>query len=185
VGLLGRRTRAVVALAALCALAIGADARAGQPSVSIFEYPGKVHGKIHTDGTFTVGQQETLTVTGLPGKYRLQAYVFAPSGAQECFQLNEVFCEAEPLFRVPGTARFRSSKKGRASLTFVTPPGYQVSNFKDPLKSHPVYFINGQAIDLEVDATYRERRHGRLAQITSPVDQAVVVAEVPAPPPSS
>jgi hypothetical protein len=162
---------------------MGAQAGAAQPSISIFEYPGKVHGKIHTDGTFTVGQQETLTVTGLPGKYRLRAYVFAPSGARECFQ-EEIFCEAEPLFRVPGTPRFRSSKKGRASLTFVTPPGYQVSNFKDPLQSHPVYFINGQAIDIEVDVTYRERRHGRLAEITSVADTAVAVAEVPAPPSS-
>ena len=183
VGLPGRRARVIAAVSVAASLLAAGHAQAGRPSISIFEFPGKIHGKIHTDGTLTVGQQETLTVTKLPGKFRLQGFVSPPPTATECQQFNAVFCESEPLFRIPGTPRFRSSKKGRAALTFVMPPGYQVTNFKDPLKSHPVYFINGQTAHIDVFVTYRERRHGRLAEITSVADSAIAVVEVPPPAP--
>ena len=170
-------------MCATVAVVIAGAAQARQPSLSIFEFPGKVHGKARTDGTLTVGQQETLTVTKLPGKFKLSASVSPPSAAADtCFSFKvPAVCEPEPLFRAPGTPRFRSSKKGRATLTFVMPPGYEYTNFKDPLQSHPIYFVDGQAVHVEVDVTYREVRKGKLAQITSEADDVIAVVEVPPP----
>jgi hypothetical protein len=162
-------------------LAVVAPAQARQPSETVFEFPGKIHGKLHTDGTLTVGQPETLTITKLPGKFTLNADVQPPPTASECFNFNiDAFCEAEPLFAVgTGRTRFKSSRKGRATFTFTMPPGYEFTNFKDPLQSHPVYFVNGQTAHIEVDVTYVARRRGRLAEIISPADTVSAVVEVP------
>jgi hypothetical protein len=186
VGLLGRRTRLFAAFgaAAVALLCAATPVQAGVFS-DLEKELHKIHGKVHTDGTLTVGAQETVTVTGLPGKYRLQGFVSAPPTAQECFQSFWSYCEPEPLFRAPGTPKFRSSKKGRARLTSVVPPGYQVDNFKDPLKSHPTYFVNGQTVHVEVYTTVTRKRGNTSFSVTGPIGKAIAVVEVPAPPPSS
>jgi hypothetical protein len=185
VGLPGRRARLFTALVAA---AIAALCAAGPVQASVFseleKELHKIKGKVHTDGTLTVSGQETITVTGLPGKYRLQGFVSAPPTAQECFQSFYTYCEPEPLFRVPGTPKFRSSKKGRARLTSVVPPGYQVENFKDPLKSHPVYFINGQTVHVEVYTTVTRKVENGSFSVTGPIARSIARVEVPQPPAS-
>jgi hypothetical protein len=147
--------------------------------------PGNVHGKLHTDGTLTVGQQETISITKLPGKFRLAAFVEPPqpttAGPSPCLDFeNFAFCVPQPLFRVPGTPRFHSSRKGRGTLTFVMPPGNEFISFSDPLQSHPVYFTNGQTVEIDVDTTVKHRdRRGHRVGVTFPVGLVRAVVEVP------
>ena len=130
----------------------------------------KSKGKIHTDGTLTVGQQETISVTGLPGKYRLAGYISPAPTANSCFDFDiDAYCFPPPLFRVAGTPRFKSSRKGRATLTFVMPPGYELVSFEDPLKSHPIYLVNGQTVHVEVDTTLKRRVRNGVFSVTGPI----------------
>jgi hypothetical protein len=137
--------------------------------------------KVRTDGTLTIGQQETLFVKRIPRKpkLRLAASVSPPYDATpECFQFNAGFCLPEPLFGVPGTPRMRASSKGRASLTFVMPGAVLFENFNDPIQSHPVSFTNGEAVEVEIEGTFKVR-HG---SVTGPLADTRAVAEVPSSP---
>jgi hypothetical protein len=187
VGLLGRRLRAIVATGALLALAVSLASRADAASVvsGYAGVPDHVKGRLHTDGTLTIGGTETLSVTGLPGKFRLAALVEPAGETTDCFDFNEGFCLPQPLFHVAGTPRFHSSRKGRAALTFVMPPGVEFVNFANPLQSHPVNFVNGDRVLVYVQTTIRHRdRRGGAVSVSFPVAAAHVVVEVPAPPPS-
>jgi hypothetical protein len=160
--------------------------------VSITGGGGGIHGRLHTDGLLTVGQQETITVNKLPGKFRLQAVMSPPPTATDaCFQFTKHgiigFCVPEPLFRVPGAPPFRSSTKGRASLTFTTPPAYEFLNFRDPLQSHPIYLIDGQTVHVDVlTVTKHRNRRGVLIIAEFAVASTIVRVEVPpsSPPPA-
>lgn len=177
--------RAAAASVACCFLALSSTALAaggsgdsvvvtgGGPGSSPF---GRV--KIRTDGTLTVGRQETLFVKRIPRKpkRRLAASVsHLYDVVPQCFQLRAGFCLPEPLFRVPGTPRLKASKQGRASLTFLMPAAVLFENFNDPLQSHPVPFTNGEAVEVEIDGTVKVR-HG---SVTGPVALTRAVVEVP------
>jgi hypothetical protein len=132
------------------------------------------------DGTLTVGAQETLRVKRVPPykRRRLKAFVIAPPAATICDTFSLDFfsgpCLPEPLHPVPGTRPLRANKKNRGSLTFVMPAGYQYIDFYDPLKSHPIYLVDGQTVGIEIDITYRPEPRsvvGRPLAYTSAVVQ--------------
>jgi hypothetical protein len=172
--------------AATCVLALASTAlAAGGPGSSVVVVGGGAgglfgRGKVRTDGTLTVGGQETLFVKGIQRKpkLKLEASV-SPSydDSPECFQFKAGFCLPEPLFRVPGTPKLRTSPKGRGTLTFVMPGAVLFENFKDPLQSHPVPFSNGEKIEIEIEGT-RKLRNG---SATGPVAITTAVVEVPPP----
>lgn len=180
-GLLGRRGVGLAALATamLCVLGGATVAQAGVFD-ELDKELSKVKGKIRTDGTLTVGQQETIALKGLPGKYRLAAYIEPPPSASTCFDFDlDGYCFPQPLFRVSGTPRFRSSRKGRATLTFVMPPAYEFVSFGDPLQSHPVYLVNGQTVHVDVETTIKRRVGNSVYAVSGSVAKAIAVVEVP------
>jgi hypothetical protein len=180
--MLGRTGIATIASLGAAALVLS-TASAAQAGVfdDLERQLHKIHGKVHTDGTLTVGQQETISVTGLPGKHRLSAFISPPPTASTCFDFEtDGFCAPQPLFRVPGTPRLRSSRKGRGTLTFVMPPAYEFMDFGNPLNSHPIVLVNGQTVHVDIETTVKLRvRNGSYA-VTGPVADAIAVVEVPA-----
>jgi hypothetical protein len=166
----GRRGFAVAA-ACIAALVVTAV-----PASALVRVPRGV--QMRTDGTLTVGQQETLSVKRIPRrpKVRLTAKIspsFTTPGCKEGFAF-ELSCVPEPLFAVPGSPPFRA-RKGRASLTFVMPSAYEFFNLKDPLLSHPVTLVNGQSIDVVVDGFWHQGGSTNLADLAS----STAVVEVP------
>jgi hypothetical protein len=170
---------ATISAVALVVLCIAAPAQAG-PFSDLERELHKIHGKVHTDGTLTVGQQETISVTRLGGKHRLAAYISPPPTATICFDFDvDGYCFPQPLFRVAGTPAFKSSRKGRARLTFVMPPGYEFINFANPLASHPVDLVNNQTVHVDVDTTVKRRIRNATYSLTGTVASAIAVVEVP------
>jgi hypothetical protein len=162
--------------AAALALALAGSASASQDSLPKFPPFPKV--KVRTDGTLTVGGQETLYVSHVPRrpKMTIAAFISAPNTADECFVSFNAYCMPEPLFPVAGTPRLRASKKGRSRLTFVMPAAYEFLNFNDPLRSHPVPLANAQAVRVTVEGTVRQ--HG----IAFSTDIGATTAAVEVPP---
>ena len=150
------------------------------------------HPKFHrtilrTDGLLTVGQQETLTVKGAPPRATLQATA-EPSvtTTTQCFNFKTFDeCLPEPLFSVfTGSSRFKASGKGRASLTFVMPPGFEFIDSRDPLKSHPVFYTDGERVPIGV-SHYVEKhdRRGFSISISSLGFTTATVQVLPPPSP--
>jgi len=136
-------------------------------------------GIVRTDGTLTVGGQETLYVRRVPTKpkLRLSAEVYPPIVSPgECLKFPDGFCVPQPLFRVPGTPRLRVSHKGRGQLTFVTPPGVEFEDFSNPLADHPVPFTNGENIEVDILGTFKRNRN---STVEGPVASTRAVVEVP------
>ena len=170
--------------AATCLLGLASTALAADgPGSSVVFVGGGAGGpfgsaKVRTDGTLTVGGQEKLFVKGIQRKPKLKlAASVSPDFDEtpECFELRAGFCLPEPLFRVPGTPKLRTSRKGRASLTFVMPGAVLFENFKDPLQSHQVPFSNGEKVEIEIEGTKKVRN----GSVTGPVAITTAVVEVP------
>jgi hypothetical protein len=141
-------------------------------------------GIVRTDGTLTVGGQETLYVKRIPTKpkLRLAASVYPPAVSPgPCVQFPSGFCVPQPLFRAPGTPRLRVSHKGRGRLTFVMPPGVEFENFSNPLQDHLVPFTNGEKVEVDIEGTFKRNRH---STVGGPIADTEAVVEVPPPPPS-
>ena len=166
------------AVVGAASLLFAVPASAGAPDDFFPHFPHFPHVKVRTDGTLTVGQQETLLVKGIPRKPKLRnlsAFISPPDSASNCFVSFHARCYPQPLFPVAGTQRLKASKKGRASLTFVMPPAYEFIDLTDPLKSHPVTLIDGQAVHAEIEGT--QRSDG--IRFTAPIGRAIAVVEVP------
>jgi hypothetical protein len=162
----------------VASLLVAVPTSAAAPNDFFPHFPHFPHVKVRTDGTLTVGQQETLYIKGIPRKPKLRnlsAFIGPPDSATGCFVSFEAYCYPEPLFPVAGTPRLKASKKGRASLTFVMPPGYEFIDTRDPLKSHPVTLINGQAVHAQIEGT--QLSNGIL--FTSQIGRAIAAVEVP------
>jgi hypothetical protein len=143
--------------------------------------------KVVTDGLLTVGAQETLRVKHVPRfpHMRLKASIAPPSAADFCYaeppiDLGFFFpCFPEPLYPVPGTKSLKRNKKGRASLTFVMPAAYEFIDLNDPVRSHPIYLVDGQSVFVQITVIYRP--HPRSVSGESLASVSVPV-QVPAPP---
>lgn len=153
------------------------------PAGAFPRFPQFPRVQVRTDGTLTVGQQETLYVTRVPRrpKMRIAAYISAPPTASNCFASFDAYCAPEPLYTVPGTPRLKASKKGRATLTFVMPPAYEFLDLDDPLRSHAVTLINGQTVHVDMEGTMRRGN----TTFTADVGHAIAVVEVPQAPAAS
>jgi hypothetical protein len=146
--------------------------------------------KVRTDGTLTVGGQETLTVRRVPAARheRLRAFIFPPPTAELCNTEAPIEfgffnpCIQEPLNPVPGTRNLKRSKKGRASLTFVMPPAYEYIDLHDPLQSHPIYLVDNQTVEVVIMLTSRPEPQ---SVESGPVAASSVVVDVPPLLPSS
>jgi hypothetical protein len=188
VGLPGRRIWTIAALALGVGLAVPGAALAdgGASAAAGPERPPKA--KLITDGLLTVGAQETLRVIHVPRKphRRLKAFLYPPSTAticeKEAFDLGLFsVCLPQPLRPVPGTRPLKANKKNRGSLTFVMPSAYEYIDPYDPTQSHPITLVDGQAVYVEIDITWRPDAH-TIAE--GPLAYNSVRVQVPAPPAS-
>jgi hypothetical protein len=140
---------------------------------------------VRTDGLLTVGAPETITVSHVPRRphERLKASISPPITAQSCFVEppieSELFspCLSQPLYPVAGTPMLKRNKKGRGSLTFTMPPGYEYIDFHDPTQSHPIYLVDGQTVF--VDIVLVSRPDSRSIEAESLASKSAVV-QVPA-----
>ena len=186
VGLPGRWIWTIAAVVLGAGLAVPATALAEGESSANASGGRPAKAKLITDGTLTVGAQETLRVINVPRRphRRLKAYIYPPPTATICdresFELGLFsVCLPQPLHPVPGTPSLKANKKNRGSLTFVMPPAYEYIDPYDPTQSHPIYLVDGQTVTLDVDIVWRPRPR---TIVSGPLVYRSAVVEVPAPP---
>jgi hypothetical protein len=184
-GLPGRRVSTIAALALATVLAVLTVAPAESGSAATSSERRNAKPRVFTDGTLTVGAQETLTVTHVPRRphRRLKAFISAPPTATSCYSVpvdawGFSACLPQPLHPVPGTPPLKANKKNRGSLTFVMPPGYEYIDYYDPLKSHPIYLVNGQSIWVDIEIIWKPQP--RTTAISSLTSTSAVVEVPPA-----
>jgi hypothetical protein len=179
-GPIGRHIRLRYALLFAALLVVPPDANAGTGYAPLSPH-GFHRAKVRTDGLLTVGGQETLTVKGVSPKQRLKASISPPPTATACFPDTFAFagCFPEPLYRVAGTPRFKGSGKGRATLTFVMPPAYEYLDLDDPLKSHPVYLVDGQTVHVDIAGISVYRRPHTKSIVERELGSSIAVVQVP------
>jgi hypothetical protein len=136
-------------------------------------------GKLRSDGVMTVGQLETVVIKGLPPKKKVRMAIYAND--KRCQNAKTAFCIPASPKRAAGTPRFRTSGKGRATLTFVMPAAYDVLNLKN-LKTDHVTFTNAEPLLVSATADTSARRNGESVHLIG-IAQGNAIAEVPAPPP--
>ena len=136
-------------------------------------------GKLRSDGVLTVGQPETIVIKRLPP--RLKVRVSVTANDQRCQAIKVGFCEPATAQRAPGTPRFRTSRRGRARLTFVMPAGYEFLHLKPPFKSEHVSFTNGEPVLIDAQVDTAVRRPGESRHLIG-IAQGGAVVEVPTPP---
>jgi hypothetical protein len=161
---------AAALVVALCAIGSASLATADE---EVFQ-----NGKLRSDGVMTVGQPEKVIIKGLPPKLKVRVSVSANDA--RCQNFKTVFCTPTPAKRAAGTPRFRTSAKGRATLTFVMPAGYDVLNLKN-LKTEHASFTNGEPLLVDATVDTAARRHGESVHLIG-IAQGNAVAEVPPPP---
>jgi hypothetical protein len=112
--------------------------------------------RVVSDGFVTPGQLETIAVSRMPPRTPVRVVVEAPPFTIQCGELY--FCDPAPTAPAPGTPPYRTSGKGRALLTFVMPANYYLETdpFR-PSERQPVYWMNGQAVHIDVDG-FRDRK---------------------------
>jgi hypothetical protein len=143
---------------------IACVAVAGLPTSSAATKPDTVHvtGKVRTDGVLTVRQQETVTLKCMPPRLNFNVVIAPPDDLNSCFDILPGTCLPTPLYPAPNTPPFRTSGKGRATLTFVMPDSYRYK----PGTSIPEFqtdhrpFWNGQVIYLRARGVTNHRRKG-------------------------
>ena len=167
----GRRWSTAAGLVvALCAIGSASLATADE---EVFQ-----HGKLRSDGVMTVGQLETVVIKGLPPKLKVRMSVSANDA--RCQNFKTAFCIPTSAKRAAGTHRFRTSAKGRATLTFVMPAAYEVLNLKN-FKTEHASFTNGEPLLVDATVDTAGRRHGESVHLIG-IAQGSAVAEVLPPP---
>jgi hypothetical protein len=147
---------AALACAAILAAGIGIpDSSAGKLK-RVF-----IKARVASDGFVTPGQLETIAVSRMPPRARLNVFIEAPPTTPQCGQFY--FCDVAPTSPPPGAAPYRSSRKGRALLTFVMPSSYFISSDPfPPREGRFVDFANGQAVHIDVQGGRRTKRVRRV-----------------------
>jgi hypothetical protein len=168
---------AVTALAApaLAAPDISASVN-GKPVPVLFK-----KGKIRSDGGLTVGQPETIAVKSLPPRLKFQLYIEPSTQVVECQNFN-LECEPQPVYPIAGTAAFRTNRKGRAVVSFVMPAAYEIFDYVDPTQSHPVKWINGQAVHIHLFGESFQHRNGHPLFVAGEAVGRAAAQVPPAPP---
>ncbi len=146
---------AATAVLALVPAAGGADpvaeVSAEKPPLRFFKT------RVRSDGSVTPGQQEWVSVSRVPPRAKLKVAIEPPPTTLQCGQYY--FCRTVRVFPVPGTPAYRSSGKGRASLSFVMPSHYVIQS--DPFRpstKQSVPFANGQSVHINVLGKRRTRK---------------------------
>ncbi len=153
--LTGRVKRLLIAaVAALLCVAIPATTGVAAKKKQKFIF---LKARVVSDGVVTPGQLETIQVSRLAPKAPIKVFVEAPPITLQCGELY--FCDPAPTSPAPGTPPYRSSGKGRATLTFVMPSEYylEIDPFK-PSQRQPVKWMNGQAVHIDVAAATKTKR---------------------------
>jgi hypothetical protein len=159
---LGRRISllvgvAVCSVAVLIPAAAGIAGHHGPTATQSAKKKVKVvflKGRVFSDGFVTPGQPETVTITRMPERTRLKAAIEPPPTTPQCGEFY--FCDFAPVGPAPGTPPFRTNGKGRATITFVMPSTYNIASDPfDPASRHPVTWMNGQAVHIDVEGTKR------------------------------
>ncbi len=142
---------AALVLAILLTAAAPADA--SKPRVKfIFQ-----KAKVVADGVLTPGQVETFSVTRLAPQAPVRVFIEPPPVTLQCGEF--FFCDPAPAGPTAGSPPFRSDKKGRATLTFVTPDTYYLETDPfNPMIRQPCKFMNQQRVHIDVDAASRTKR---------------------------
>ena len=159
----GRGRLAIAAAALVCAVAPAA-AHATAPVTPLQPAKAKIKflflkARVFSDGVVIPNQPETIGITGLPARSDFQVFLEPPPVTEQCG--NFYFCDVADTVPAAGTPAYRSDGKGKATVTFVTPPSYFVET--DPFHPHvgmQVNWMNGQAVHIDVQATQR-RKHVR------------------------
>jgi hypothetical protein len=152
----GRGTIALLALALMGggagdALALGPTAvPAAKKKVKIVFFKGRVL----SDGFLTPGQTETVSVTHMPPRTQFKLAIEPPPITLQCGQLY--FCDVAPVSPAPGSAPFRTDKRGETLVSFVMPNTYNVATDPfDPSTRRPVTWANGQRVHIDVEGVKR------------------------------
>jgi len=122
----------------------------------------KVKGKLRTDGALTVNQPETLRLKGMPPSMNLDLLIEPPDDLNSCFDILPGTCLPTPLYPAPGSPAFRTSGRGRATLTFVMPRSYRfmssssLPEFQVPARP----FRDGQIVWIRAKGSKRIARDG-------------------------
>jgi hypothetical protein len=135
-------------------------------------------GKLQSDGVMTVGQLETVVIKGLPPKRKVRMAIFAHD--HHCQTFKTGICSPATAKRAAGTPRFRTSAKGRATLTFLMPASYVFLNLKN-FKTEDVSFTSGEPLLVSATVDTSVRRHGESEHLIG-IAQGNAVAEVLPPP---
>jgi hypothetical protein len=111
-------------------------------------------GRISSDGFLTPGQPETVTVFHMPAKTDFKLGIEPPPITLQCGQFY--FCDIARALPAPGSAPFRTSKKGVAVVSFLMPSTYNVATDPfDPRTRTPVAWANGQRVHIDVQGIKR------------------------------
>ena len=117
--------------------------------------------RVFSDHSVTPGQQERITVSKLPPRTKFKVAIEPPPTTPQCGRYY--FCSSMRVFPVPGTPPYRSSGKGRATLSFVMPSRYVIQS--DPFRpstKQSVAFADGQAVHIDVLGVKRTRNATRV-----------------------
>ena len=113
--------------------------------------------RVVSDGYVTPGEAETISVSRLGPKAAVDVSIEAPPTTIQCGELY--FCDPAPAGPAPGSPPFRSDKKGRATLTFITPETYYIETDPfNPKIRQPVRFADQQRVHIDVEAISKTKR---------------------------
>lgn len=117
--------------------------------------------RVVSDHSVTPGEQEWISVSKLPPRTKFKAAIEPPPTTPQCGQYY--FCSSVRVFPVEGTPPYRSSGKGRATVSFIMPSRYTIQS--DPFRpstKESVAFMNGQALHIDVLGEKRTRKATRV-----------------------
>jgi hypothetical protein len=152
--------RAKIAVAAL-ALAIGfAGIATGPTTQALAKKRTKLvffKARVASDGFLTPGQAETVGISHMPRRTVFKLGIEPPPTTLQCGQLY--FCDVAPVTPGPFQPPFSTNEKGEAIVTFVMPTTYNIATDPfDPATRHPVSWMNGQRIHIDVQGVKRKHR---------------------------
>jgi hypothetical protein len=111
-------------------------------------------GRITSDGFLTPGQAETVTVFHMPPRTNFKMGIEPPPITLQCGQFY--FCDIAPALPAPGSAPFRTDKKGVAVVSFLMPSTYNIAPDPfNPKTRTPVAWANGQRVHIDVQGIKR------------------------------